>query len=197
MQKAATLKLCTGMRTDETLTKTVTNRLTRSWQTRLWLEMSKSSTAFSSQSIACIGEERRERGRESAWRQSCRPLQVVRRSRHQGDPAVYVTLTLLLKDSNLRCYLGCQSFQPLNSGVPAVVADQNALTASVLDQCETRQQFNKLLTELYDYPRYSCPRRHGRRCSLRPFLPFHMQPLYCACMHACMLHYLYSATATS
>ncbi|KAL3130653.1 hypothetical protein ABBQ38_008044 [Trebouxia sp. C0009 RCD-2024] len=43
------------------------------------------------------------------------------------------------------------------------VADQNALTSSVLDECETRQQFNQLLTELFDYPRYSCPRRHGKR----------------------------------
>lgn len=43
------------------------------------------------------------------------------------------------------------------------VAAQNELTSSVLSQCETRQQFNDLLTELFDYPRYSCPRRHGNR----------------------------------
>lgn len=43
------------------------------------------------------------------------------------------------------------------------VADQNALTSSVLSQCETRSQFNELLTELFDYPRYSCPQRHGER----------------------------------
>ena len=99
---------------------------------------------------------------------------------------MYVTVTLALKDDDICCYLYCQCSQPLTFGVPAVVTDQNALTASVLDECETRQQFNKLLTELYDYPRYSCPRRHGKRCILRPFLPFYMQPLH----HACSVAFL-------
>ena len=45
----------------------------------------------------------------------------------------------------------------------ADVTAQNELTTNVLSQCETRQQFNDLLTELFDYPRYSCPRRHGNR----------------------------------
>lgn len=53
----------------------------------------------------------------------------------------------------------------------AVVADQNSLTSSVLNECETRQQFNKLLTELFDYPSYSCPKRHGKRCRLKLLLP--------------------------
>ena len=49
----------------------------------------------------------------------------------------------------------------------AVVSDQNKLTSSVLSQCETRTQFNELLTELFDYPRYSCPRRHGKRSAMK------------------------------
>ena len=80
---------------------------------------------------------------------------------------MYVALSLLLDDGI--CYYLCfECCQPLIPGLPAVVAAQNALTASVLDECETRQQFNELLTELYDYPRYSCPRRHGKRCSPAP-----------------------------
>lgn len=50
-----------------------------------------------------------------------------------------------------------------STSVFADVTAQNELTNNVLSQCETRQQFNDLLTELFDYPRYSCPRRHGKR----------------------------------
>ena len=40
---------------------------------------------------------------------------------------------------------------------------QNAVTASVLDRCETRPRFKALMTRLYDYPRFGLPRKHGDR----------------------------------
>lgn len=96
---------------------------------------------------------------------------------------MYVTLALLLDDT--LCYYLCfECCQPLILGLHAVVADQNALTASVLDECETRQQFNELLTELYDYPRYSCPRRHGKRCTLPTFC---FTTCSLCSMHACCM----------
>lgn len=38
----------------------------------------------------------------------------------------------------------------------AVVDAQNALTESVLAQCDTRDRFKALMTQLYDYPRFGC-----------------------------------------
>lgn len=40
--------------------------------------------------------------------------------------------------------------------VHAVVDAQNALTESVLAQCDTRDRFKALMTQLYDYPRFGC-----------------------------------------
>ena len=45
----------------------------------------------------------------------------------------------------------------------AVVDAQNNLTEQVLEQCQTRAQFKKLLTSIFDYPRYSCPFKRGDR----------------------------------
>ena len=39
----------------------------------------------------------------------------------------------------------------------AVVDAQNALTQTVLAQCNTRDEFKELMTRLYDYERYGCP----------------------------------------
>ena len=43
----------------------------------------------------------------------------------------------------------------------AVVAAQNALTDSVLEECDTREQFKALMTEMYDFPKISCPFQRG------------------------------------
>ena len=83
------------------------------------------------------------------------------------------------KHSSVCCSLCCcfAAAYPVNlchtssRAMHAVVADQNTLTSSVLSECETRQQFNKLLTDLFDYPRYSCPKRHGKRYNLKLLLP--------------------------
>lgn len=40
--------------------------------------------------------------------------------------------------------------------VRAVVDAQNTLTESVLAQCETRDRFKALMTQMYDYPRFGC-----------------------------------------
>lgn len=43
----------------------------------------------------------------------------------------------------------------------AVVAAEEALTAGVLENCSTRDQFHELLTRLYNYPKYGLPELHG------------------------------------
>ncbi|KAL6754676.1 prolyl oligopeptidase [Haematococcus lacustris] len=45
----------------------------------------------------------------------------------------------------------------------AFVAAQNQLTNEVLAQCDTRQAFKDLFTQLYDYPKYGTPFRRGSR----------------------------------
>ncbi|KAJ9512543.1 hypothetical protein QJQ45_018956, partial [Haematococcus lacustris] len=45
----------------------------------------------------------------------------------------------------------------------AFVAAQNQLTSEVLAQCDTRQAFKDLFTQLYDYPKYGTPFRRGSR----------------------------------
>ncbi len=49
--------------------------------------------------------------------------------------------------------------------IGAVVDAQNALTTSVLKDCNTRDQFADLMTALYDYPKHSAPFRQGSRCA--------------------------------
>ncbi len=49
------------------------------------------------------------------------------------------------------------------SGDPAVVDSQNELSNKVLAQCDTRDKFAGLMRQLYDYPKYGTPSRHGDR----------------------------------
>lgn len=41
--------------------------------------------------------------------------------------------------------------------------EQNKLTMPFLEQCAVRDRFRQRLTELYDYPKYSCPYKRGSR----------------------------------
>uniref|UniRef100_G3NDZ0 Prolyl endopeptidase n=1 Tax=Gasterosteus aculeatus aculeatus TaxID=481459 RepID=G3NDZ0_GASAC len=45
----------------------------------------------------------------------------------------------------------------------AFVEEQNKVTMPYLEQCAVRPQFHQRLTELYDYPKYSCPYKRGKR----------------------------------
>lgn len=45
----------------------------------------------------------------------------------------------------------------------AFVSAQNQLTQPFLERCEVRDQFKERMTELYDYPKYSCPFKRGNR----------------------------------
>ncbi|KAK9846596.1 hypothetical protein WJX81_007362 [Elliptochloris bilobata] len=45
----------------------------------------------------------------------------------------------------------------------AFVDAQNSLTERVFKECDTRERFEKLMTELYDYPHYGAPFRRGSR----------------------------------
>ncbi len=46
--------------------------------------------------------------------------------------------------------------------VSAVVAAQNQLTESVLEECDTRSKFKDMMTEMYDFPKVSCPFQRGQ-----------------------------------
>lgn len=48
----------------------------------------------------------------------------------------------------------------------AFVEEQNKLTMPYLEKCAVRAQFHQRLTELYDYPKYSCPFKRGNRYQL-------------------------------
>ncbi|XP_053302042.1 prolyl endopeptidase [Pleuronectes platessa] len=52
------------------------------------------------------------------------------------------------------------------------VEEQNKLTMPYLEQCAVRPRFHQRLTELYDYPKYSCPYKRGKR-----YFYFHNQGL--------------------
>ncbi|KAM6959435.1 prolyl endopeptidase isoform 1-T2 [Aplochiton taeniatus] len=52
---------------------------------------------------------------------------------------------------------------PNSDETKAFVEEQNKLTMPYLEQCAVRPQFHKRLTELYDYPKYSCPYKRGDR----------------------------------
>lgn len=43
------------------------------------------------------------------------------------------------------------------------VDEQNAITRPFLDKCPFRSDINARLTELWNYPKYSCPYQHGSR----------------------------------
>lgn len=45
----------------------------------------------------------------------------------------------------------------------AFVGAQNKLTLPFLERCEVRDLFKERMTELYDYPKYSCPFKRGSR----------------------------------
>ncbi|XP_067274257.1 prolyl endopeptidase [Pseudorasbora parva] len=52
---------------------------------------------------------------------------------------------------------------PDSEKTQAFVNAQNQLTLPFLEQCEVRDLFKDRMTELYDYPKYSCPFKRGDR----------------------------------
>ncbi|KAK7907701.1 hypothetical protein WMY93_016313 [Mugilogobius chulae] len=52
---------------------------------------------------------------------------------------------------------------PDSEKTQAFVTAQNQLTLPFLEQCEVRELFKERMTELYDYPKYSCPFKRGSR----------------------------------
>uniref|UniRef100_H2SNL2 Prolyl endopeptidase n=2 Tax=Takifugu rubripes TaxID=31033 RepID=H2SNL2_TAKRU len=52
---------------------------------------------------------------------------------------------------------------PNSAETMAFVEEQNKLTMPFLEQCAVRDGFRQRLTELYDYPKYSCPYKRGNR----------------------------------
>jgi len=43
------------------------------------------------------------------------------------------------------------------------VAEQNALTTPFLESCPVRAELNSRLTKLWNFPKYSCPKKRGSR----------------------------------
>ncbi|XP_067268221.1 prolyl endopeptidase-like [Chanodichthys erythropterus] len=43
------------------------------------------------------------------------------------------------------------------------VEEQNKLTMPFLEECAVKERFHQRLTELYNYPKYSCPYKRGKR----------------------------------
>uniref|UniRef100_A0A6Q2WYQ4 Prolyl endopeptidase n=1 Tax=Esox lucius TaxID=8010 RepID=A0A6Q2WYQ4_ESOLU len=52
---------------------------------------------------------------------------------------------------------------PDSEETKAFVEEQNKLSMPFLEKCEVRPQFHQRLTDLYDYPKYSCPYKRGKR----------------------------------
>ncbi|TRY84476.1 hypothetical protein DNTS_035828 [Danionella cerebrum] len=52
---------------------------------------------------------------------------------------------------------------PDSEKTQAFVNAQNQLTMPFLEKCEVRDVFKERMTELYDYPKYSCPFKRGNR----------------------------------
>ncbi|XP_046905881.1 prolyl endopeptidase [Hypomesus transpacificus] len=52
---------------------------------------------------------------------------------------------------------------PDSEKTQAFVNAQNKLTLPFLERCEVRDLFKERMTELYDYPKYSCPFKRGSR----------------------------------
>lgn len=52
---------------------------------------------------------------------------------------------------------------PESEETKAFVEEQNKLTLPFLEKCKVREKFQERLTELFDYPKYSCPFKRGDR----------------------------------
>lgn len=52
---------------------------------------------------------------------------------------------------------------PFKYSVQAFVEAQNKITVPFLEQCPIRGLYKERMTELYDYPKYSCHFKKGKR----------------------------------
>lgn len=70
---------------------------------------------------------------------------------------------LLLEMFSVRNRHFCLSLYSLIVFFQAFVEAQNKLTVPFLEQCPVRGLFKERMTELYDYPKYSCHFKKGKR----------------------------------
>ena len=55
----------------------------------------------------------------------------------------------------------CFELVLIHRALHAVVRAQNNLTQQVLSTCDTRSKFKALMTEMYNFPKISCPFQRG------------------------------------
>uniref|UniRef100_A0A3B5RAQ1 Prolyl endopeptidase n=1 Tax=Xiphophorus maculatus TaxID=8083 RepID=A0A3B5RAQ1_XIPMA len=102
--------------------------------------------------------------------QSLRQLCVLRHSRKLTSKMAFQYPQAYRDEAVVDDYHGCKVPDPYSwledpdsEKTQAFVNAQNQLTLPFLEQCEVRDLFKERMTELYDYPKYSCPFKRGSR----------------------------------
>ncbi|XP_031600623.2 prolyl endopeptidase [Oreochromis aureus] len=102
--------------------------------------------------------------------QSLRQLFWLRNSRKLTSKMSFQYPQAYRDESVVDDYHGCKVPDPYSwledpdsEKTQAFVSAQNQLTLPFLEHCEVRELFKERMTELYDYPKYSCPFKRGSR----------------------------------
>uniref|UniRef100_G3P489 Prolyl endopeptidase n=1 Tax=Gasterosteus aculeatus aculeatus TaxID=481459 RepID=G3P489_GASAC len=101
---------------------------------------------------------------------SLRQLVLCRYSRKLSSKMAFPYPQAYRDDAVVDGYHGCKVPDPYSwledpdsEKTQAFVTAQNQLTLPYLERCEVRDLFKERMTELYDYPKYSCPFKRGNR----------------------------------
>ncbi|XP_034018197.1 prolyl endopeptidase isoform X2 [Thalassophryne amazonica] len=102
--------------------------------------------------------------------QSLERLFFIRKSRTLASKMPFQYPQAYRDEAVVDDYHGCKVPDPYSwledpdsEKTQAFVSAQNQLTLPFLEGCEVRDLFKERMTELYDYPKYSCPFKRGSR----------------------------------